>query len=167
MAIFFYKDVEHSRKLFEELLKVYDIYRTRDFEVVLVYLYFTEVTPEMEKKVRFEDVFQRSPWLVLPFKDPRVRKLWRIFLSPYEPGDVCYKTRPVADLIIIGPEGRYFERHGADILKKYGIKAYPYTAERATEIEVEELQKLRLRSVLGIPEHLIRGSDNSKVKFSN
>lgn len=166
VALFFYKDVEHCKKLAEELRKVYERHK-EDFEVVLVYLHFTGFTPDKLKELSFQMVFKSMPWLALPFKDPMCRKLWRIFESPYEPGDLYRddKPRTVASLIIFGPEGCYFERHGADILMRYGIDAYPFTRDRAAELEVEKLKKLRLDSLLESTGHLMRGSHVSQVKF--
>lgn len=54
VALFFYKDVEHCKKLAEELRKVYERHK-EDFEVVLVYLHFTGFTPRQIEGIIIPD----------------------------------------------------------------------------------------------------------------
>lgn len=166
MALFFYKDGEYCQGLARELLKVYEVCGGVSFEIVLVYLHFTEFPRDMDNGILFQNVFKSMPWLALPFKDPRVRKLWRIFLSPHEPGDLRRDDpKEVANLIIFGPEGNYLDKHGAEILTRYSICAYPFTAEKVADLEVEDLKKYTLDYLLRIPGYLIRGSNHSQVIY--
>lgn len=137
------------KTLYEELKG-----RGVDFEIVLIHLDFTYGASHGTTEESFWKYFGRMPWLALPFKDPYCRKLLRIFKKP----DIFGR----AILPIIGPKGSYIEFFGADIILRYGIRAYPFTREKAAEIEMRELQKLMLNPLLDSNTALRRG-DGSQV----
>ncbi|XP_017232821.1 probable nucleoredoxin 1-2 [Daucus carota subsp. sativus] len=80
------------------------------------------------------------PWLALPFRDPRCKYLERIFSYPVDLG----VPGPDPRLVIIGPQGKYYELYGVDILQNFGISAYPFTRTRVAKREAKYLKKLRL-----------------------
>ncbi|XP_074362254.1 putative nucleoredoxin 1 [Apium graveolens] len=52
-------------------------------------------------------------------------------------------------LLMIGPQGKFVERYGADILTKNGISGYPFTRSRVAKLEVECIKKLNINMFWG------------------
>lgn len=112
----------------------------KNFEIVFVYIhdgsyYFGHTSEELYWKS-----FKTMPWLALPFKDPVCKKLLRIFDYPMDPN----RPGPDPNLVIIGPQGKFVERYGADILMKYGISAYPFTRKSVAKLKAERIKKLNM-----------------------
>ena len=101
-------------------------------------------------------------WLALPFKDPRCKYLKRIFNYPAE----LNGWDPDPRLVIIGPQGKYFEPYGADILNRFGMSAFPFTRRRAAELESESeyIKSLKLDMLLD-PRTSFSRANGTKVGY--
>lgn len=159
VGLFFYlESAEECNEVLEELKEVYKQHKG-DFEVVLVHLHFAEYDKVSYRS--FKKVLKRVPWLLLPYRHPLCRKLWRIFVSPDFPGQLgCQCKVPI--LVIFGRDGIHIESQGADVLKKYKADAYPFTRKKAAEIEFARLRDCTLHSLFD-EECVLRGKDESRV----
>lgn len=67
-------------------------------------------------------------------------------------------------LVIIGPEEKFFEPYGIDILSKFGISAYPFIRIRVAEVGDEFVRNLKLDRILD-PNISFRQTNGSNVKL--
>ncbi|KAL8104997.1 hypothetical protein AgCh_028965 [Apium graveolens] len=114
--------------------------KKKNFEIVLVYVHDSIDTSQYATEESFWKTSSKMPWLALPFKDPRCKYLKRVFSYPLDldgPG-------PDPRLVIIGPQGKYYELYGVDILHKFGTRAYLFTRMRIAKAEANYIKKLRL-----------------------
>lgn len=163
MACFFYEEINFTdltikiQTAYKELLA-----KEENFEIVLVYVHDSINTSEYATEESFWKTFSKMPWLALPFKDPRCKYLKRIFSYPVDlegPG-------PDPRLVIIGPQGKYYELYGFDILQKFGIKAYPFTRVRIAKSEAKYMKKLKL-DMFWDPNTSFTQKNGSKVSSLN
>ena len=109
---------------------------------MLVYVHDSFATCERTSEKSYWKTLKKMPWLALPFQDPVCKKLQRVFDYPlYTCED---EDGPDHSLVIIGPQGKFVELYGADILKNYGIAAYPFTQKRVAKLEAERIKELKL-----------------------
>lgn len=109
---------------------------------MLVYVHDSFATCERTSEKSYWKTLKKMPWLALPFQDPVCKKLQRVFDYPlYTCED---EDGPDHSLVIIGPQGKFVERYGADILKNYGIAAYPFTQKGVAKLEAERIKELKL-----------------------
>ncbi|WOH15967.1 hypothetical protein DCAR_0935516 [Daucus carota subsp. sativus] len=148
VALYFYADnkTTETNRLTEELKMVYKelAKREENFEVVLLYLYDTNETTGYRTEESFWKTFKTMPWLALPYKDPNLKKLKIIYKYPkyYESSE-----KEVSLLVIIGPHGEFCEPCGAEILSNYKLQGYPFTREKALQLETEIIKKLKLEMI--------------------
>lgn len=163
VALYFYEDFPKD-DLTQKIQAAYEQLANKEkFEVVLVYVHDSFDSCEFASEEAFWKKFNRMPWLALPFKDPRCKYLKRVFNYPVDlegPG-------PDPRLVIIGPQGEFVEPYGVDILKNFGISAYPFSRKRAAEMESgsEYIKTLKLDMLLD-PKTSFTQEDGSKVKLS-
>lgn len=120
---------------YEELYK-----HTEGFEVVLIYTHGWWNTYVRKDEDSFWKAFGTMPWLALPYEDTNCnKKLQRIFDYPQE----LVGTKPDSTLVIIGPNGKFLEPLGANILLEYGASAYPFTVFDAADLELEKVSKAK------------------------
>lgn len=74
----------------------------------------------------FEEYYASMPWLALPFKD-KFRKNSRYF-----------QVQGIPTLIILGTDGKTVQMEAVDLIRDYGIQAYPLTEERLEQLQDEE-----------------------------
>ncbi|KAL6499767.1 hypothetical protein OROGR_027677 [Orobanche gracilis] len=140
----------------------------KKFEVVLIYIHDSLNTLGRTDAESFKKGFETMPWLALPFKDTNCKKVQRVFLYPFG----LEGPHPNHSLVIIGPSGKLIEPFGAGtVLKYFGIKAYPFTREKAHLLHVQKVKNVKL-DMLWRPEAVfMRGympeSTYLEVLFSN
>nr|XP_017225585.1 PREDICTED: probable nucleoredoxin 1 isoform X2 [Daucus carota subsp. sativus] len=166
VALYFHAgNVTETDMLTEELRNVYENLAEKEvkFEVVLLYLCDTPITIGFRNEDSFWRTFGTMPWLALPYKDPILKKLKIIYEYPedYNYGD----DEEISKLVIVGPHGEFCEPCGADILLNYRVPGYPFTREKALELETERIKKLKLEMILETNKVLTR-NDGSKVSLS-
>lgn len=120
---------------YKELAKL-----NEQFEVVLLYLYDTYGTVNCTSEESFWKKFKTMPWLALPYKDQNHKKLIRIFGYP----DMLNDGEEAPTLVIIGPNGEFVDRCGADILMHFGTPAYPFTRKNLAKLETDIAKELKL-----------------------
>lgn len=156
--MYFYED-HPNHELTSKIQEAYDqLAQEENFEIVFVYIHDTFMTFGDASEKSYWKTFKKMPWLALPFKDPVCKKLQRVFKYPMDslgPG-------PDPSLLIIGPQGKFVERYGADILKKHGISAYPFTRNRVAKLEVERIKELNLNRFWGRKTTFVQ-KDGSRV----
>ncbi|KAL1821390.1 probable nucleoredoxin 1 [Daucus carota subsp. sativus] len=142
VGIYFYEDYP-NHALTSEIQKAYEqLAQKNNFEIVLVYVHDSFATCERTSEKSYWKTLKKMPWLALPFQDPVCKKLQRVFDYPlYTCED---EDGPDHSLVIIGPQGKFVERYGADILKNYGIAAYPFTQKGVAKLEAERIKELKL-----------------------
>ncbi|XP_074364103.1 putative nucleoredoxin 1 [Apium graveolens] len=131
------------------------------FEVVLVYLHCTSGTIDYTSEKSFQNTLETMPWLALPFKDPRCERLMRFFSYPYD-GEPSVEAPA---LVIIGPQGKFIEPCGAEIIGKFKLPAYPFTRDRVAKLDTEIVRELTL-DMLWDQNTTFRRKDGRKVQFS-
>ncbi|KAL6544900.1 hypothetical protein OROMI_023762 [Orobanche minor] len=158
VALYFYEDGlsddSHLKMAYEELKK-----NKENFEVVLIYFPYAKDTSNCRNIESFWKTFKTMPWLALPFKDPHYKKLKRILKYP---SHTCDK---LPSLLIFGPHGEFIEPFGADILKVFGVRGYPFTCAKIVKLETEKAKDMRLE-MLWDQNTLFTGKDGSEVYFS-
>lgn len=81
-----------------------------------------------EDQSSFDRFYGSMPWLAIPFHDLQSkRNLTERF-----------KIEGIPSLIIIDPFGESINSEGVELIYRYGIRAFPFTAERIAELEAEE-----------------------------
>ncbi|XP_074374805.1 putative nucleoredoxin 1-1 [Apium graveolens] len=164
VALYFYIDYDDDdqRQLTKELKMAHEQWaKEGNFEIVLVYIHKTTDSYIPPSEETFRHKFRDMPWLALPFRDPKCLTLQRIFKFPYE----TYGPWPDPSLLIVGPQGKFFEPCGADVLKDFGIVAYPFTRQRAAQLEAESIRKLDL-SMFWDPDASFMQNNGTEVKLS-
>lgn len=167
VALYLYEEGRRDN-LTTALKNVYDLVPRTHFEVVLIYIYDSWNTIFRTDAESFENTFAKMPWLALPYKDTNCKMVQRVFKYPveyYGPGDLL-DQEPDPSLAIIGPCGEFFEPLGSDIVKNFGILAYPFTREKAVQCRVEKSKKMKL-DMFWCPETIFKNSDGSSVSSSN
>ncbi|KAG6474558.1 hypothetical protein ZIOFF_068496 [Zingiber officinale] len=122
-----------------------------NFEVVQINLDDDESSYDQE--------FDDTPWLAIPFKDKICDKLARYF-----------ELQTIPTLVIIGSDGKTVHSNAAELIEEHGIEAYPFSTEKLKEIDEKEKAKLEsqtLQSLLvsGELDYVI-GKDGAKVPVS-
>lgn len=150
VALYFYSCASYFKS---ELKLAYEEFRKnkKNFEIVLIY-----DDSAYTKEESYWEIFKTMPWLALPYNDPNNKKLTRIFEH-----NSC-KAR----LVIFGPHGKFIDPYGAEIMDKFGIRAYPFTCAAAVKLEIEKTRDLRLE-MLSDPSTVLNGKDGYKVNFIN
>ncbi|XP_017246060.1 probable nucleoredoxin 1 isoform X2 [Daucus carota subsp. sativus] len=162
VALFFYED-GYSPDHFTSKLKMYYAElkrRNENFEVILLYLYDTYLTISSTSEETFRKTFNTMPWLALPYKDPAVKKLRRVFGYPYEEEDESLYD---PTLVIVGPRPDIIEPGLATILRGYDANLFMY--EESKKPEGGRVWELKLE-MLCSSETVFQKNDGSQVQFS-
>lgn len=155
VVLYFYREGETDDTLTEQLKTAYGRSAVQqNFEIVLIYF----CDPPITNEETFRKKFETMPWLAIPFKDPNIVKLKRIFKHRFS-------DRNPLEVVIFGPHGEFFEPFGRDILLRYGTKASPFTRKVAAKLETEKLKELKLE-MLCDQDTVFRRKDGSEVPFS-
>ncbi|XP_022141845.1 probable nucleoredoxin 1 [Momordica charantia] len=81
----------------------------------------------------FKEAFKTMPWLALPSKDEKCKKLIRYF-----------ELRTIPTLVIIGQDGKTLNSNAAELIEEHGVDAYPFSSEKLEELAA--IQKAKLES---------------------
>lgn len=141
VGLYFCKGDDHY--LAEKILEAYkQLAKVKNFEIVLVYIHdgFLEFKHTSEKS--YWQCFREMPWLALPYKDPVCKTLQQVFNHSKDADTDGGEPNP--NLVIIGPQGKFVERFGADIIMKYGISAYPFTRKKVAKLEAKKMREWNL-----------------------
>lgn len=149
------------KEAYEELSR-----NNKDFQVVLIYMHDwcnSWVRGRTDEEDLFWKAFEAMPWLALPFDDTnRSKKLQRIFEYPQE---ILEGRKPNPNLVIIGPQGNFIEKYGANILLGCGVSAYPFSFSSAISSEVEMVKKLKPEMFWDL-NAVFRRKNGTQVRFS-
>lgn len=137
--MYFYHDYPLD-PLTKKFKMVYKQLADKKFEIVLVYIHNSMITSGRASEESFWKNFNKMPWLALPFKDQKCKTLQRVFNLPLDASG----PEPDPRLLIIGPQGKFVEPYGVDILENFGISAYPFSRKRVAELEVNYIKELKL-----------------------
>ncbi|XP_039160723.1 probable nucleoredoxin 1 isoform X1 [Eucalyptus grandis] len=137
-----------------KLLEVYEKLKARgeSFEIVQI--------PLDDDEASFNQSFGSMPWLSLPFKDKKCKKLVRYF-----------ELSTLPTLVIIGQDGKTVHANVAETVEEHGIATYPFTPEKFAELaeiekQREESQTLESILVSGDLDFVI-GKDGTKIPVSD
>ncbi|XP_062159040.1 probable nucleoredoxin 1 [Alnus glutinosa] len=123
-----------------------------DFEIIFI--------SADEDEESFKAYFSKMPWLAIPFSDSEKRD--RL--------DEEFKVSGIPTLVIIGEDGKVVSDSGVEIIREYGIEAYPFTQERIKELKDQEEAARRdqsLRSLLVFRSRdFVISSNGNKVPVS-
>lgn len=163
VGLYFYEEGYTGDDSTELLKTAYErLAAEQNFEIVFIYIGDTVQTNMITSEESFMKRFRTMPWLALPFKDPNVKRLKRIF--EYPSVQCCDEERP-PEFVIFGPHGKFIEPFGIDILARYGTKAYPFTRMAAAKLETEKVKDLKLE-MLWDPNTIFKGKDGFQVPFA-
>lgn len=166
VALYFYEE-DHSvpDPLAGKLMMYYNELKMKNenFELVLLYLYDTCKTACLTKE-NFQKTFETMPWLALPFKDPVLKKLKRLFGYPDE--EDHFDAGP--SLVIVGPRknvigcGDIIEPGPASIMRGYDGNLF--LREEFAKAEGERVRELKLE-MLCSPNTVFKSKDGSQVNI--
>jgi nucleoredoxin len=97
--------------------------RGAGFEVVLVSC--------DEDRPSFERFHRTMPWPAVPFGDLQCKKR----LSER------FQVEGIPRLVVLAPDGEVVHADAADLVHRYGEGAFPFTAARVAELEVDDERK--------------------------
>lgn len=140
------------RKFTPVLVEAYnELVSKGDFEVV-----FASADEDEES---FKAYFSKMPWLAIPFSDSETRS--RL--------DELFHVRGIPHLVLLEETGKVATEDGTDIIREYGVEAYPFTSARIQELtdrEEEARRNQSLRSLLISPSRdFVISSHGNKVSY--
>ncbi|KAI5068059.1 hypothetical protein GOP47_0016404 [Adiantum capillus-veneris] len=97
--------------------------KAEDFECVFI--------SSDDSQESFAEYFGKMPWLAVPYEDEKTRK----HLSNW------FEVEGIPTLIILDKQGKTLNSEGMELVYKYGVEAYPFTAERVEELKQAEEAK--------------------------
>lgn len=136
--------------------KLIEVYKSlketgESFEIVMV--------PLDDDEPSFKEEFERLPWFSLPVKDKCCGKLVNYF-----------ELNSLPTVVIIGPDGKTLHTNAAEAIEDHGVKAYPFTPEKFSELEEIEKAKREAQTLESIlvseDSDFVIGKDGSKVSMS-
>ncbi|PUZ54399.1 hypothetical protein GQ55_5G128800 [Panicum hallii var. hallii] len=128
--------------------------RGAGFEVVLVSC--------DEDRPSFERFHRTMPWLAVPFGDLQCKKR----LSER------FQVEGIPRLVVLAPGGEVVHPDAADLVHRYGERAFPFTAARVAELEADDQRKYasqtleKLFSIDGMGKEFVTGG-NGQVPISS
>lgn len=140
------------RRFTPTLIEVYNELSSKgDFEVIFV--------SGDEDEESFKGYFSKMPWLAIPFSDSETRdRLNELF-----------KVSGIPHCVILDEEGKVVSDNGVEIIREYGIEAYPFTQEKIKDLKDQEeaaRKNQSLRSILvSHSRDFVISSDGKKVNF--
>ncbi|KAI7997062.1 putative nucleoredoxin 1 [Camellia lanceoleosa] len=115
------------------LVEVYNEVSSKgDFEIVFV--------SADEDEEAFKGYFSKMPWLAIPFSDSGTR----------DHLDELFKVMGIPYLVIIDESGKVSTNEGVEIIREYGVDAYPFSSERVKELKDQEEAARREQSLKSI-----------------
>ncbi|KAF8016576.1 hypothetical protein BT93_H1945 [Corymbia citriodora subsp. variegata] len=136
-----------------KLLEVYEKLKANgeSFEIIQI--------PLDNEEASFKQSFGSMPWLSLPFRDKKCKKLVRYF-----------ELSTLPTLVIIGCDGKTIHSNVAETVEEHGIVAYPFTPKKIaelTEIEKKREESQTLESILVSGDlDFVIGKDGTKIPVS-
>ncbi|GMP57976.1 hypothetical protein CsSME_00021830 [Camellia sinensis var. sinensis] len=109
----------------------------RQFTPTLVEIVFVSADEDEES---FKAYFSKMPWLAIPFSDSDTRD--RL--------DELFKVMGIPHLVILDEGGMVATEEGVQIIREYGVDAYPFTSDRVEEIKEQEQVARREQSLKSI-----------------
>ncbi|MCO5588004.1 hypothetical protein L7F22_041958 [Adiantum nelumboides] len=97
--------------------------RGEDFEVVFV--------SADDNHTSFREYLGKMPWLAVPYENDKTRKHL----------DDWFEVQGLPTLIVLNKQGKTLNTEGAELIYRYGLEAYPFTADRVEELKQEEEAK--------------------------
>ncbi|KDP26595.1 hypothetical protein JCGZ_17753 [Jatropha curcas] len=108
----------------------------------------------------FKKYFSKMPWLAIPFSESETRD--RL--------DQLFKIQGIPHLVIIDENGKVSSESGVEIIREYGVEAYPFTPEKIKQLKEQEEEARRnqsLRSILVVHSRdYVISSDGKKFPIS-
>ncbi|XP_008459537.2 probable nucleoredoxin 1 isoform X2 [Cucumis melo] len=94
---------------------------------------FSFVTMAIRDALSFKAYFSKMPWLSIPFDDLETQKKLKILLQ----------LRSIPYLVVIDGNGKVSSDDGVNLVKEFGVDAYPFTADRKKQLlaQKEEAKK--------------------------
>ncbi|KAL7171497.1 hypothetical protein ACSBR2_036202 [Camellia fascicularis] len=121
------------RQFTPNLVEVYNEVSSKgDFEIVFV--------SADEDEEAFKGYFSKMPWLAIPFSDSKTR----------DHLDELFKVMGIPYLVIIDESGKVSTDEGVEIIREYGVDAYPFSSERVKELKDQEEAARREQSLKSI-----------------
>lgn len=132
IGVYLYNGERHGVR--EKLMDIYSklICEGRNFEIVFVNL---DYMGGYKEETSFYNNLRQMPWLALPFKDEKIRALQGTL--------TCVHADTLA---IVGAHGGddFVYLYGFQVIREYGIKAYPFTLDGAVKVEKRRLNQIKL-----------------------
>ncbi|XP_054825027.1 probable nucleoredoxin 1 [Prosopis cineraria] len=108
----------------------------------------------------FKDYFSMMPWLAIPFSDSGTRSHL----------NELFQVQGIPHLIILDENGKVTIEGGVEVVREYGVDAYPFTSERIKELkdqEEEAKNNQSLRSLLVFKSRdFVISSDGNQIPVS-
>lgn len=138
------------RRFTPTLVEVYNELSPKgDFEIVFV--------SGDEDEESFKGYFSKMPWLAIPFSDSGTRD--RL--------DELFQVKGIPHLVLIDEDGKVVSDSGVEVIREYGVEAYPFTQEKIKDLKDQEEAARRdqsLRSILvSRSRDFVISSDGKKV----
>ncbi|KAH7570290.1 hypothetical protein JRO89_XS05G0082100 [Xanthoceras sorbifolium] len=141
----------------------------RRFTPTLVELY-NELSPKGDFEViyvsrdkddnSFSGYFSKMPWLAIPFSDSETRERLK----------TLFKVRGIPHLVLLDENGNVSSDSGVELIREYGMEAYPFTTEKIKELKEEEERAKREQSLKSVmvthSRDFLVSSDGKKVPVS-
>ncbi|RWR79477.1 putative nucleoredoxin 1 [Cinnamomum micranthum f. kanehirae] len=113
--------------IFSEVYK--ELYAQGDFEAVFI--------SGDEDEESFKEYFAKMPWLAIPFSDSTTRdRLNELF-----------DVNGIPHLVILGGNGKVLSDNGVELVREYGVEAFPFSPQKLKEIKEEEEAARRNQSL--------------------
>uniref|UniRef100_A0A0D6R0U7 protein-disulfide reductase n=1 Tax=Araucaria cunninghamii TaxID=56994 RepID=A0A0D6R0U7_ARACU len=126
VGLYFAAHWYHECQTFTSVLA--DIYKQlkeqgAEFEIIFI--------SSDEDRVSFENYHRTMPWFAVPYSDLKTKKML----------NKTFEVEALPCLIMLDKHGKTMQTESVELIYKYGIRAFPFTPERLTELEFEERAK--------------------------
>ncbi|XP_054790664.1 probable nucleoredoxin 1 [Prosopis cineraria] len=109
------------RRFTPTLVELYnEVFGKGDFEIIFV-------SADRDEDA-FKDYFSMMPWLAIPFSDSGTRSHL----------NELFQVQGIPHLIILDENGKVTIEGGVEVVREYGVDAYPFTSERIKELKDQE-----------------------------
>ncbi|KAL2344333.1 hypothetical protein Fmac_005618 [Flemingia macrophylla] len=107
-----------------------------DFEVVFV--------TDDEDDESFYNYFSKMPWLAIPFYDSDTRNDL----------DELFHVKGILHLVLLNEIGKVVTEDGVDVMREYGVEAYPFTSARIQKLKDQEEEFRKNQSLRNLLIHV-------------
>ncbi|XP_038889487.1 probable nucleoredoxin 1-2 [Benincasa hispida] len=107
-------------KVYEELAS-----ENNDFEVIFV-------SSDGDDRA-FKAYFSKMPWLSIPFDDSETKKKLKLL----------FELSGIPHLVVIDANGKVSTDEGVDLVREFGVDAYPFTFDRKNQLLVEKEEEAK------------------------